>query len=407
MRMMWRGLELPGRVSLDRETSDDSYGRFTIEPFEQGFGTTIGNSLRRVLLSSLEGAAITSVKIEGVSHEFACIDGVVEDVTDILLNIKGIVVRYDGEEPTTMSLARDEAGEVRAGDITCGPSLEIVNPDHLIATLTVDVPFHAEFRVARGRGYATAVDNRSPEQELGIIPVDSIFAPVIRVRYTTEAMRVGQRTNYDRLILEVWTNGSVRPEDALVEAALILRKHLNPFVMYHDIGEETVAHARHVPVEVSPSGDAARDEFLDKPLTVLNLSVRASNCLEAAKVHTLRELVTLTEGDLLRFRSFGKTSLHEVHRKLADVGLTLGMKLDDATSVGGAGPEQNASAADTPVEQSAEMEAYPGTAPDTSGRASSGSAAPSSDESDAAGRRDGASPLGDSDHTTRVSTFGD
>jgi DNA-directed RNA polymerase subunit alpha len=332
--MMWRGLELPGRVLLDKEMSDDSYGRFTIEPFEQGFGTTIGNSLRRVLLSSLEGAAVTAVKIEGVSHEFASIDGVVEDVTDILLNIKGIVVRYGGDEPTTMSLKRDKAGEVRAGNIECGPSLEVVNPDHLLATLTADVPFHMEFRVARGRGYATAADNRSPEQELGVIPIDSIYAPVLRVRYTTEAMRVGQHTNYDRLILEVWTDGSVQPEDALAEAALILRKHLNPFVMYHELGEETVARARPEPVAVSSGVDLAQEELLNKPIAALNLSVRASNCLDAAKIMTLRDLVVLTEADLLRFRSFGKTSLHEVHHKLAEMGLSLAMKLDDEEEPG-------------------------------------------------------------------------
>ncbi len=408
MRMMWRGLELPGRVVLDKEASDDSYGRFTIEPFEQGFGTTIGNSLRRVLLSSLEGAAVTAVTIEGVAHEFASIDGVVEDVTDILLNIKGIVLSYDGTLPTTMSLKRDKAGDVRAGEIECDPSVEIVNPDHLIATLTVDVPFNIEFRVARGRGYATASDNRTPEQEIGVIPIDSVFAPVVRVRYTTEAMRVGQRTNYDRLILEVWTNASVFPDDAMVEAALILRKHLNPFVMYHELGVETVTQARPVVPEPTSSVDSATEELLDKPLSALNLSVRSSNCLEAAKVNTLRELVCLTEPELLRFRSFGKTSLHEVHRKLADIGLFLGVKLDDegapcaeVVAPGAVESTEPASPAPAPTILDSATFAQPTPTPTpapTPPVPANGATPPKPPE--------GPSMMGDSGHTS-VSTFGE
>lgn len=326
MRIMWRGLELPGRVVRDEEVSNEVYGRFTVEPFEQGFGTTIGNSLRRVLLSSLEGAAITHVRITGVSHEFSSIDGVLEDVTDILLNVKEIVVGYDGVESKTLFVQRDTVGEVRAGDIVTDPSVSILNTDHLIATLTASVPFRAEFIVRTGRGYATANDNRAAEQELGVIPVDSAFSPVRRVRFRTEAMRVGQRTNYDRLILEVWTNGTVLPEDAVVEAGQILRKHLTPFVMYYELGEETVAPAEPLSLEPVSSIDAAMEELLNKPISVLNLSVRAGNCLEAARVTTLRELVAHSESELLRFRSFGKTSLTEVAHKLADLGLTLGMK---------------------------------------------------------------------------------
>jgi len=329
MRMLWRGLELPGRVKRDDEASNASYGRFTIEPFEQGFGTTIGNSLRRVLLSSLEGAAVTAVKIEGVSHEFTYIEGVMEDVTDVLLNVKGIVLRYDGDEQKTLYLKRDTAGPVTAAQIETDASVEIVNPDHHIATLTADVPLNVEFKAARGRGYATATDNRRPDQELGVLPIDSIFSPVLRVRYTTEAMRVGQRTNYDRLILEIWTDGSVYPEDALVEAALILRKHLNPFVLYHELGSDAVARAQHTRTYPQIEVDSETEELLDKPVSILNLSVRANNCLDAAKISTLRQLVSLTEGDLLRFRSFGKTSLQEVHRKLADVNLKLGMNFND------------------------------------------------------------------------------
>jgi len=326
MRMRWRGLELPSRVVRDEAVSTRTYGRFIIEPFEQGFGTTIGNSLRRVLLSSLEGAAVTSLKIAGVSHEFGSIDGVLEDVTDILLNIKGIVLSLTDAETKTISVRRDKAGEVRAGDIVCDPSITIANPNHHIATLTVNVPFRVEMTVRTGRGYATVSDNRTPEQELGVIPIDSIYSPVLRVRYRTEDMRVGQRTNYDRLILEVWTKGTVSPEDALVEAGMILRKHLNPFVMYHELGDQVVTTVRPI-TEAQASQDTAVHELLAKPISVLTLSVRASNCLDAARVATLRDLVVKSESDLLRFRSFGKTSLHEVQRKLAELGLSLGMKL--------------------------------------------------------------------------------
>ncbi len=331
MRMRWRGLELPARVALDDAVSTDSYGRFVIEPFEQGFGTTIGNSIRRVLLSSLEGAAVTSVKIAKVSHEFTSMDGVLEDVTDILLNIKGIVLSLTGAEQKTMSVKRSKAGEVRAGDIVGDPAITIANPEHHICTLTVDVPFQVEMTVKKGRGYATVNDNRDADQELGVIAIDSVYSPVLRVRYRTEDMRVGQRTNYDRLILEVWTKGTVMPEDALVEAATILRKHLNPFVMYHELGPDVISSPRFG-LDVPPPKDAALVEILNRPISSLNLSVRAGNCLEAARLATVEDLVLKSEGDLLRFRSFGKTSLHEVQRKLADIGLTLGMKkLDDGT----------------------------------------------------------------------------
>ncbi|MBI1827182.1 MAG: DNA-directed RNA polymerase subunit alpha [Planctomycetes bacterium] len=324
-RMRWRGLELPSRVVRDESVSTDSYGRFTIEPFEQGFGTTIGNSLRRVLLSCLEGAAVTTVKIAGVSHEFTTIPGVLEDATDILLNTKGIVLRYSGDEDKKISVRREKSGEVRAGDIIADPAITIVNPTHKIATLTTDTSFQMEMTVATGRGYATVNDNRAPEQELDVIPIDSIFSPVLRVRYRTEATRVGQRTDYDRLIFEVWTKGTISPEDALVEAGLVLRKHLNPFVMYHDLGEDVVSSPR--PNFAARSSAGLGHDLLEKSVSTLNLSARASNCLEAARVLTIRELVTKTESDLLRVRSFGKTSLHEVQRKLGDIGLSLGMKI--------------------------------------------------------------------------------
>ena len=328
MRIRWRGLELPSRVIRDEAVSTDSYGRFVVEPFEHGFGTTIGNSLRRILLSSLEGAAVTSVKIAGVAHEFTSIDGVLEDVPDIILNIKGIMVELDGDQDKTMKLRVDAPSEVNAGLIEPETGVTVVNPDHHLATLTAAVPFHVDFTVERGRGYATAADNRWPDQELGVIPVDSVFSPVIRVRYKTEAMRVGQKTNYDRLIMEIWTRGTLKPEDALVEAGSILRKHLNPFVMYGDLGDELVLPVRQDTATESATNKATQ-ELLDKPVSILNLSVRASNCLEQARIATIGELVVRTESDLLRVRSFGKTSLREVQRKLADHSLMLGMKFDE------------------------------------------------------------------------------
>lgn len=377
MRIMWRGLELPGRAVRDESVSNDMYGRFVIEPFEQGFGTTIGNSLRRVLLSSLEGAAVTSVKIAGAPHEFGSIDGVLEDVTDILLNIKGIVLHLDNEGMHKMMVQRSAVGEVKAGHIECGPAVTIANPDHHIAALTADVPFQAEMTVNTGRGYATANENRSPDQELGVIPVDSVFSPVVRVRYRTEDMRVGQRVNYDRLILEVWTKGTVLPEDALLEAGMILRKHLNPFVMYHELGEEVVSPSRTT-AEMSASGDSATEELLHKPVSILNLSVRASNCLEAARIATLQDLVVKTEGDLLRVRSFGKTSLHEVQRKLAELNLSLGMTLsptggitEPPASPGSTGlqpgapvsGDESAAPSQPPEQQSDGSSAHPGAGP--------------------------------------------
>ncbi|MFQ5494909.1 MAG: DNA-directed RNA polymerase subunit alpha [Phycisphaerae bacterium] len=355
MRIRWRGLELPSRVERDDAVSTDAYGRFVIEPFEQGFGTTIGNSLRRVLLSSLEGAAVTSVKIEGVSHEFTTIEGVLEDLTDVILNIKGILLVLETDGPKILRLERTTAGEVKAGDIEADADVSVSNPDHLIATLTADVPFRVEMTAGKGRGYATGSDNRRPEQELGVIPVDSIYSPVLRVRYRTENMRVGQRTNYDRLILEIWTNGTLTPQGALVEAGLILRKHLSPVIMYADLGEELVTPAQQ-PDEPPVQLESTSDDILDKSLSILQLSVRASNCLEAAKVNTVRDLVSLTEAELLQFRSFGKTSLIEVQRKLADVGLSIGMNLDEPRSPAPlAGENLNASSVSA---ESGPMEAF-------------------------------------------------
>src|SRR5438094_3174742 len=238
MRIKWRGLELPNRLSSERETLTDTYGKFYAEPFERGFDVTVGNSLRRVLLSSLEGSAVTRVKIQGVMHEVSTITGVVEDVTDIILNIKSLVVKNTSDQPKVVRIQKHEAGVVRGVDIQHDETIQIINPEHHIATLTSDVPFVMEMTIENGRGYRTADENAGKEREIGVIPVDSSFSPVVRVKYDIEETRVGQKTNYDRLVMEIWTNGTITPQMAIVEGAKILRKHLNPFIQYAEPGPE-------------------------------------------------------------------------------------------------------------------------------------------------------------------------
>lgn len=330
MRIRWRDLELPTRVVRDDEVSTDTYGRFIVEPFERGFGITVGNSLRRILLSSLEGSAVTHARIAGADHEFCSLPGVLEDVTNIVLNIKSIIVDLDADTPKTMRVERNERGEVRAGDFECDAAIRVINPEQVIATLTDDVPFSAELTVARGRGYVPAAELIDDNTEIGVIPIDALYSPVRRVRYRTEETRVGQKVNYDRLILEVWTKGTVKPEDALVEAAKILRKHLNPFVQYYELGETQTAAAHFEPP--APAIDEELRRKLEQSIADLELSVRASNCLEAAKIVTVGDLVRMTEDDLLQLRSFGKTSLEEVTRKLAERGLSLGMDIGNPPS---------------------------------------------------------------------------
>jgi len=329
MRVTWRGMELPTRVVLDKTVSTDKYGRFVIEPFERGFGTTIGNSLRRVLLSSLEGSAVTSIKIAGVNHEFSSIKGVMEDVTDIVLNVKSLIVRLSTEGPKTMTVSANKAGAVTAADIVADPAIQIVNKELVLATLTEDVNFEMEMVVENGRGYVPASERIAAtdrfDQEIGRIVLDAVYSPVTRVRYTTEDTRVGQRTNYDRLILEIWTNGTITPEMALVEAAKILRKHVNPFVQYFELGEKTVEGEVAKALAEKKKVDEELARKLSMPIQELELSVRASNCLESVKVETVGQLVRMTDADLLKIRSFGKTSLREIKRKLADIGLSLGM----------------------------------------------------------------------------------
>jgi DNA-directed RNA polymerase subunit alpha len=329
MRITWRGLELPTRILRDEQVSSDRYGRFMIEPFERGFGTTIGNGLRRVLLSSLEGCAVEWIKIAGVDHEFTTVKGVMEDVTDLVLNVKQLVVRMQGEGPKTIKVSANKVGKVTAAMITCDSSVEVLNKDLVLATLTEDVKFEMEMGIGIGRGYSPASERIAQkdrlDQELGLIDIDAIYSPVIRVRYKTEDTRVGQRTNYDKLILEIWTDCTVTPQMAMVEAAKILRKYINPFVQYAEIGYDTVEQEVMItPTETVKTGGEVTEK-LAMSIEQLNLTVRSSNCLESNNIQTVGQLARLTEADLLKIRSFGKTSLREVRQKLADLGLSLGM----------------------------------------------------------------------------------
>ena len=324
MRIRWRGLELPTRVVSDQTVSTPTYGKFGVEPFERGFGTTVGNSLRRVLLSSLEGAAVTSIKIAEAGHEFTSIRGVLEDVTDIVLNVKCLIVKSHSDESKTLRVHSEVKGAITASMIEADPAIEIINGDLVLATLTDNVSFDMEMVVQRGRGYLPGEDTIDPEvdQELGRIAVDAAFSPVTRVRYTTVDTRVGQKTNYDRLVMEVWTNGTITPEMAMVEAAKILRKHLNPFVQYFELGEQII---ESVGAEAQEEVNVELQSKLRMSVHELELSVRSNNCLESSQVETVAQLVRMTEADLLKIRSFGKTSLREVKRKLQDLGLSLGM----------------------------------------------------------------------------------
>ncbi len=330
MRMRWRGLELPTKVDVDHSVHTATYGKFIVEPFERGFGTTVGNSLRRILLSSLEGSAAVSVRIAGADHEFAQLPGVVEDVTDIILNIKSLIISIEGDQPRKLTVRKQGPATLTGADLQGDVSVTVHNKDLVIATISGDQTFDLELDIQKGRGFVTAAENSPEEQIIGVIPVDSVYSPVTRVRYKTEDTRVGQKTNYDRLIIEIWTNGTISPELALVEAAKILRKHLNAFLQRFDLGDLV-----DIPMESDePTAPAVlNDELagkLKQPLLALELSVRAANCLESSRIHTIGDLVRLTEGELLKVRSFGKTSLREVRRKLQEQGLSLGMTVPDA-----------------------------------------------------------------------------
>ncbi len=326
MRIRWREFELPSRVELDKETATPTYGRFIVEPFQRGFGTTIGNGLRRVLLSSIEGAAVYAVKIDGVLHEFSTIDGVYEDMPIVILNLKKLRMRIEGDDPVELRIDVQRKGEITAADIECPAGVEILNKDLKICTLTDNVRFSGTIFARKGRGFVVADENVEEGMEIGTIPVDSLFSPVYRCRYSVEATRLGKDTNYDRLILEIWTDGSVTPEMALVEASKILRKHLNPFIQFYEMQEEKIEEPITLDLpEEKEEGESELDKLLDQPLDRLNLSVRAKNCLDSENIVTIRELVSLTESELLKVRNFGKTSLKEVQKELKKLNLSLGM----------------------------------------------------------------------------------
>jgi DNA-directed RNA polymerase subunit alpha len=305
----------------EEETLTESYGRFTAEPFERGFGTTIGNSLRRLLLSSIEGAAVVSIRIDGVEHEFATLTGMKEDVAELILNIKQLKLRLHGRESRTIRIDKSGPGKVSAADIESDANVEVLNPDLHLATLNTDGTLKMEMTVKGGRGYSQAELNKEEDQPIGVIPIDAIFSPVERVNYHVENARVGQATDYDRLILEVWTDGSIIPGDAVARAGRILRDHLMVF-----IGEEEGA-------EIEKTDEDGRREVLmnnlDRSVNELELSVRAANCLKNVDLSTIRDLVQKTEAEMLKTKNFGRKSLNEIKEVLTDMGLSLGMDLED------------------------------------------------------------------------------
>lgn len=330
MHIRWRGLELPSLITSDPKTLSPTYGKFVAEPFERGFGVTIGNGLRRILLSSLEGSSITQIKVQGAQHEFTTLPGVVEDMTDVVLNIKSLVVKNYTDSTKVVRIEKHTRGVVTGADVQTDETVEVINKNHVIATLTDDVPFVVEMVVENGRGYVPSTEHSPNVQEIGIVAVDAVYSPVVRVRYEIEETRVGQKTNYDKLTLEIWTNGSIHPEMALVESAKILRKHLNPFVQYSELGTRVHAGVR---TGGGPGSDAALESKLNLSLAELKLSVRATNCLESENIHTVRDLVRRNEDQLLEVRNFGETTLNEVQEKLTELGLRLGMRVPAAASV--------------------------------------------------------------------------
>jgi DNA-directed RNA polymerase subunit alpha len=326
MRIRWRGLELPSKVSCDSNSLTETYGRFTVEPFERGFGHTIGNSLRRVLLSSLEGSAVTRIKIKNALHEYTSIKGVLEDVTEIVLNVKSLVVRSRDDKQKVIRIAKDKAGPITSNDIQAPESIVVISKDLRIATLTDDVSFEMEMIVENGRGYVPVSEqlNSDRNEEIGYIPLDASFSPVVRVQYDISETRVGQKTNYDCLNMQIWTDGSIGPEIALVEGAKILRKHLNPFLQYEMLDKPVFSKAKSAGIGgVDPTLEAK----LNMNIADLGLSVRPMNCLEAENILTIRDLVSKTEESLTEVRNFGEASLQEVKEKLNSMGLRLGMRL--------------------------------------------------------------------------------
>ena len=315
--------ELPKLPVIDEATKTPNYARFTAEPFEAGYGVTIGNALRRVLLSSVEGGAITNVKIAGANHEFQTLPGIMEDVTDIILNLKKVKFKCADHEPRTLSISVNKDGEVTAGDIQEVQGVEVVNKDQLICTLDKKQKFEAELTVRVGRGFATGDENKYTDMPIGVIPVDSIFSPVVRVKYAVENTRVGQRTDYDKLVLDIWTDGRIEPEDALKQASSILRKHLEPFYNY----DEAQVQFDETPQQANQENQKLK-KLLNMSVNEIELSVRAANCLNNANITTVGQLAQKTEQEMLKYRNFGKKSLNEIKEKLSGLGLSLGMKFE-------------------------------------------------------------------------------
>lgn len=320
MGIRWKTFETPKRLEADKATLTPTYGKFVAEPFERGYGTTIGNALRRVLISSIEGSAVTNIKIDGMLHEFSSLEGVLEDGAQIVLNIKKLVLKYHGKGPKKIVLEAKKKGPVTAGDITTDETVEVVNPAQLICTLTKDVPLRIEMELGRGRGYVPAERNKQEGAAIGMVPVDSIFSPITKVNFVVEETRVGQTTDYDRLILEVWTNGAISPEEALLYASNILQRHLDIFVNYGEIPIEE---------EEEEEEDTAFKEMINKPISELELSVRSANCLEAANIKTIGDLIQKSEAQMLKYKNFGKKSLSEIHAILTAMNITLGMNIEE------------------------------------------------------------------------------
>jgi DNA-directed RNA polymerase subunit alpha len=323
---MWTGFQKPKRLSCDLDTLTDRYGRFYAQPFERGFGTTIGNSLRRALLSSIEGAAITAIRIEGVLHEFSSIPGVVEDATDIILNLKQIPFKLHTSEPKTLRLSRSEPGILKSGDIDPDPDVEVLDPNIHLATVSEGGKLNIELRLKKGRGYVSAERNFDDDLQVDYIPVDSVHSPVKKMNFHVEAARLGQDTDYDKLTMEVWTNGSVSPEHAIGLAAKLIKDHMSIFINFEEEAEEPVE------MPIAPTVSPV-NEHLDKSVDELELSVRSYNCLKNANIKTIRDLVQKSENEMLKTKNFGRKSLNEIKDILVSMGLGLGMKLDDTGQI--------------------------------------------------------------------------
>ncbi len=329
MGIRWKTFEMPKRLEAEQGSLTPNYGKFIAEPFERGYGTTIGNALRRVLISSIEGAAVTSIKIDGMLHEFSALEGVAEDGAQIVMNVKKIVLRYHGKGPKKIYIDVKKQGPVKAGDIQADETVEIVNPDLVICNLSKSQSFKMEMEVGRGRGYVPAEKNKKEDSSIGVVTVDSIFSPVTKVNFLVEDTRVGQITDYDRLILEIWTNGAMGPEEALLYASNILQRHLDIFVNYGELPEEE---------EEEEVEDKEFLEVVNKPISELELSVRSANCLEAANIKTIGDLVQKTEAQMLKYKNFGKKSLNEINAILVAMNLHLGMNIEDRLPNNGAAP---------------------------------------------------------------------